>query len=130
MAFAVAAVAAGALVLNQTGGLPSTRAKDDDGCRREVTFTVNWAFKASVASNITWGVKGSALREQGIPTPLQRHTKVPCGTDVELHARFTAKQDPGALLCAITANNVVHEPKSGALRDARGTVCSVEVHVI
>ncbi len=83
----------------------------DGGCEKIVSYSANWGGTGE-ALQVEWGVMGALERETGVGKPWQKlNVKVTCGKIATLHVQF-AQATPG-VLCAITANNEVHQSTPG-----------------
>lgn len=108
----VATIAAAAVVLAVAARWEGAQnVATDGGCEKLVSYTANWGGTGR-AQQVEWGIMGSLEREADVRKPWQKiNVKVPCGKIVTLHVQFT-QATPG-VLCAITANNEVHQSTPG-----------------
>lgn len=107
----------GVVVLALLGGAMALRdgsdgggsTPDGGGCRRQVTYSANWGGDGR-AFRVEWGPVGEQQKLENVSKPWQDlNVTVKCGTIVALHVEF--HQPVRDLLCAITANNTVHQPR-------------------
>lgn len=79
----------------------------DDGCKRSVSYTLNWGGDTR-ASRVQWGPVGNTESEHDVGHPWQKiNIKTRCSTVVMLHVEFV--QPVTNLLCALTVGNEVHQ---------------------
>lgn len=103
----VLALLGGALALRDTSGNGGSGSERGD-CRRQVTYSANWGGNAR-ALRIEWGPVGEQQKLENVQKPWQDlNATVVCGSIVVLHVEF--HQPVRDLLCAVTANNAVHQP--------------------
>lgn len=107
----VTLIAAGALMLLNKSPNPQDLKDQDE--MRDVTYTVNWEYDQG--GRIEWGPGFPPPNKVDVDkVPFQRTERVAPGTTVTLRATLTSDNRNDFLMCAITANNQVHdatEPK-------------------
>jgi hypothetical protein len=105
---AVLVLLGGALALRDNSGSGGS-GSDREGCQRQVTYSANWGGDTR-AFRVEWGPVGEQQKLENVSKPWQElNVTVKCGSIIALHVEF--HQPVRDLLCAITANNTVHQPR-------------------